>query len=161
MSAYRYVLLIALVLPVSVSAQSVTCTSTRTTASCDDEEGNTIYTICTGQYCTTGSYHRTLAMRQAAVEMVYKPMFHRNALCGSDDASGDLFPTLNKTGERVRDPLLPKKSCMDNMFVGTASRDYLKMFEKNVYDLCSAKRLDMKQCGVLARDIQFQKELAK
>lgn len=146
-------------LPLTAASQTVNCTSAHDTARCDDGDGNVNYTICSGDYCTSGSYHLDLEARQAIVDMVYNPMFHRNALCGLDDASGQLFPRLDKWG-KVREPLLPKKNCIDNMYVSAENKkNYHKTFEKSVYDLCSTKKLDAKQCGILAQDIQYQKEL--
>jgi hypothetical protein len=150
-------LLFLVLLPACAHSQAVSCTSSHTTAECEDGDGNVTYVICSGQYCTSGSYHRTLEERQMVVDMVYKPMFHRNALCGLDDASGELFPSTDKPAQKVREPLLPKKNCTSsNLYFGGA-----KTFEKLAADLCSAKKLDAKQCSVLARDIQHQRELDK
>jgi hypothetical protein len=57
--------------------------------------------------------------------------------------------------KKVRESLLPKKSCSGVYYIGEIiAESGIKAFEKNVYDLCHTKKLDDKQCGVLAYDIQ-------
>lgn len=72
---------------------------------------------------------------------------------------------MQPSAEGVLDVVLPAdhQYCIAGMgtFKGELEKDFLKNFEKNVLDLCNSKKLNAKQCGVLARDIQYKRELDK
>jgi hypothetical protein len=148
---------------IAAHAQAVSCTSGHDTAHCSDGKGNVTYVICSGDTCISGTYQQSVEEMQTLLNGYYKPKEHRDALCGGDDVSGELFPTTAHLGVQLREPLLPKKYCIAGMgmFKDALDKDYLKNFEKNVFGLCSTKKLNPKQCDVLARDIQYQKELDK
>lgn len=151
-------LLFLVLLPACAHAQAVSCSSTHSTARCTDSNGNVAYVICSGEFCTSGSYRLSVDEMKMLLNSYYRPKEHRDALCGGDDVSGDLFPTTAHLGIQLREPLLPKKYCIAGMGMFKGGALDLKDFEKNVFNLCSMKKLNEKQCSVLARDIQYQKE---